>query len=592
MREISVKFNEFPTIHVSLGNTIVNTNKVITSHTELEDLTLPDQHPISSITGLEDALKNAVSEEMVSEAVESALSEAKAKGEFKGEKGDRGETGPKGDTGDAGPQGEKGDTGAVGPQGERGETGPSGVYVGTEAPTDGQTVWIDTDEEPEDGDDPVVCETAQPDLAANEGEDGHILNRTHYVDGNGVVHKLPNKYIDAEWMATSDEVGGGIIFNADSINFTSSTYLLALNEQSFNVNVGVEYDVYWNGTKYVCTAFEASGELFLGNADLQSVASIKENPFSNPDAPFIFSGYGDTLNMITKNSSAAETVSLRVTTHAVKVYNKLPKEFLPDDVGGSANIDVTAEVGQTIIVEEVDANGKPTKWKAAEFQEKICGGEIVELFNATLTGLAESEVLMEGFTMQAGKTYYVTWNGVEYTSVCVEVPDTGGVCYIGNGVVAGLEDTGEPFCIAYGTEDGINFFTLAISVDGVDEATVVIKGTSYIPIPVQYVTNAFPYYIEVTGSGTDDDPYVCNDTLANVNAIFESGRPLSVKWKYTENYVIYEHRIPCIARIITGFTVYYFGLWFNSSTATNSVFFKLVSQSDGTLVADRDPGVD
>lgn len=34
--------------------------------------------------------------------------------------------------------------------------------------------------------------------------------------------------------------------------------------------------------------------------------------------------------------------------------------------GGSANIDVTAQVGQTIIVKEVDASGKPTKWEAAD----------------------------------------------------------------------------------------------------------------------------------------------------------------------------------------------------------------------------------
>ena len=61
--------------------------------------------------------------------------------DFKGPKGDKGETGltgPKGDKGDAGatgavepkgPQGEKGETGAVGPkgaQGEKGETGPAG----------------------------------------------------------------------------------------------------------------------------------------------------------------------------------------------------------------------------------------------------------------------------------------------------------------------------------------------------------------------------------------------------------------------------------------------------------------------------------
>ena len=73
----------------------------------------------------------------------------------KGEKGDQGEQGiqgiqgVKGDTGAQGPKGDKGDiglTGPTGPIGPKGDTGNSGVYVGTEAPTDPTImVWIDTE---------------------------------------------------------------------------------------------------------------------------------------------------------------------------------------------------------------------------------------------------------------------------------------------------------------------------------------------------------------------------------------------------------------------------------------------------------------
>ena len=73
----------------------------------------------------------------------------------KGDKGDKGEQGipgpigpkgDKGDKGDSGPQGEQGLKGDVGPIGPKGETGNSGVYVGTDAPTDPSImVWIDTD---------------------------------------------------------------------------------------------------------------------------------------------------------------------------------------------------------------------------------------------------------------------------------------------------------------------------------------------------------------------------------------------------------------------------------------------------------------
>lgn len=66
-----------------------------------------------------------------------------------GEQGPRGETGATGAQGVQGIQGEqgpKGDTGAIGPQGpqgQKGDTGNSGVYIGTEQPTDpNQNIWI------------------------------------------------------------------------------------------------------------------------------------------------------------------------------------------------------------------------------------------------------------------------------------------------------------------------------------------------------------------------------------------------------------------------------------------------------------------
>ena len=42
----------------------------------------------------------------------------------------------------------KGDTGEAGETGPKGDTGDSGVYIGTEEPTNGANVWIDPDENP------------------------------------------------------------------------------------------------------------------------------------------------------------------------------------------------------------------------------------------------------------------------------------------------------------------------------------------------------------------------------------------------------------------------------------------------------------
>lgn len=59
MDEISVKIAEFPTLRVSLGDFSASSQQTTASHAALEDRDLADQHPISAITGLEEALENA-----------------------------------------------------------------------------------------------------------------------------------------------------------------------------------------------------------------------------------------------------------------------------------------------------------------------------------------------------------------------------------------------------------------------------------------------------------------------------------------------------------------------------------------------------
>ena len=61
----------------------------------------------------------------------------------RGTKGDPGTAGEKGDPGEPGEKGEKGDQGEKGDKGDKGDTG---IYVGTEEPTDDSVlVWVDPD---------------------------------------------------------------------------------------------------------------------------------------------------------------------------------------------------------------------------------------------------------------------------------------------------------------------------------------------------------------------------------------------------------------------------------------------------------------
>lgn len=114
-------------------------------HTKLENRDADDQHPMSAITGLTDALAgkqptgNYLTQNDLQDATDKALAQAKASGEFdgatgpqgpQGERGPKGDTGPQGPKGETGPQGlpgEAGQKGDVGPQGPIGETGPQGI---------------------------------------------------------------------------------------------------------------------------------------------------------------------------------------------------------------------------------------------------------------------------------------------------------------------------------------------------------------------------------------------------------------------------------------------------------------------------------
>ena len=415
----------------------------------------------------------------------------------------------------------------------------SGIHIGADAPADGSDVWIDTDEIPEDenensGNSTVV--TAQPDFAANEGEDGHILNRTHYIDKDGIVHKLDNKFIDADWMATSTKQGGTIIHHTDIV-FENNSAFLSENGGNFKVDPGIDVDVYWNGAKYVCALKLHDDEPYIGNGSL--VFGVEDT-----GEPFCLYGMflaPDIIAYVRKDTSTAENIELLVTVKSETTYNKLPKEYLPDDIGGS--IDVTAEVGQTIIVKEVDENGKPTKWEAADYFDFI--HEIIPL--TTFTPLYEEGygAYIYGFYgelnasngLEVGREYTVIFDGVKYVCTAKNAAAMGmSVIFIGNGMIAGLENTGEPFVLASTIVDGAVWDGVAFL--GFDGNSHTVRLTTQ-KIPEKYLpTNGAPYYIDATAewdgdSGHDPTNYTFSNNPAEVAEAFTLGRTIILKVRLT-----------------------------------------------------------
>jgi hypothetical protein len=136
--------------------------------------------------------------------------------------------------------------------------------------------------------------------------------------------KLDPKYIDAEWMATKEEHGGSVELEAD-ISFTDEYASLAAH---WTPDAGFhDYDVYWNGNKYTCTLVTGSGEAFLGNRGLLGAS------YTDTGEPFLFSGWAltgkePTLTSVKKATEDAETVHVKITTHAYCEYNQLPVEYM------------------------------------------------------------------------------------------------------------------------------------------------------------------------------------------------------------------------------------------------------------------------
>lgn len=210
---------------------------------------------------------------------------------------------------------------------------------------------------------------------------------------------------------------------------------------------------------------------------------------------------------------------------------------------GGTSIDVTAEVGQTIIVKEVDANGKPTKWESAEYQPRTHWAEETVILPETTVEIdpdAGMGLIPVDFTVEGGNKYTVKYNGVEYVALCTAVEDSfflGSVGSLGGEDFEGLPVTDDPFALMYGVlgqddEGNDSYGWVICPLDGSASVTLSIAEIKYTPIPVQYVSNALPYILNLSIEFYDGGEYkniTCAESYAEVMRLYDSGRYIIVK---------------------------------------------------------------
>jgi hypothetical protein len=574
----------------------------------------------------------------------------------------------------------------------------SGIHIGTEPPTSGEKVWIDTDEDPEEENDgtqidviaqpgqiiavkevdangkptkweaidlPKAKEPETPDFSANEGEPGYIENRTHYVDEKGVIHKLPNMYIDAEWMATKEDGGAGktVFIPEQTVAGGMWTNLQGM------LTVGVVYAVEVNGILYRCECRNYDGTLYLGNGTLLGCTEHNNEPFC-----IAWMGSTAKSGQFYTDGTLDAPIGIKVSEWIDDIYNTLPAEFMPpvswnnltdrpvvdgageafltytatfttdteakngaklpnsltnillwldvngelvkvqrqqsgmvmewyDEDGnkwvssslggvyvyaqtagtytytmyapadtpmfdpqylppniakkadipksgggsGGASIDVTAEVGQTIIVKEVDENGKPTKWESADYPLTV--NEIIPQTTYTAVYNDSYSCYMNQFAtntkLKAGHKYTVLFDGVEYTFVAKTGTFSGmALTYIGNDVLFG-NNTGEPFALA--SIFGNDGYIALMGFDG-NEHTISltdIKVADYYTHQEEYV---YTIHVSKFGGHNEFDSYEYDESalpVALVRAAYD-GIPL---------YMLITDNFGCAVKMPASFTM-------------------------------------
>jgi phage baseplate assembly protein W len=179
------------------------------------------------------------------------------------------------------------------------------------------------------------------------------------------TYKIAVNFLDA------DSMEGTQVFYNQTLSFNSKQLLLLNSTLQIKVEVGVEYDVSWNGVVYTCMVYEDAGEIYLGNGNLISSSWIGSKE------PFCFSGYTGKLTMATKSTNSAEKIVVKIQEH-VDAYDRI-NGYIDglDAIKQAIYLILNTERYQFIIyswnygIELLDLFGQPMSYVIAEIPRRV-----------------------------------------------------------------------------------------------------------------------------------------------------------------------------------------------------------------------------
>lgn len=195
-----------------------------------------------------------------------------------------------------------------------------------------------------------------------------LPDHTHSWDD--LTNKPFDRYIDEQYENVFKSIyfGGEWIINLDSLSNIvkeNNVYNVTLLGESYNVVSE------FNGTYLPAVAGYVESLMWIGNPSLiDANTELHLGSTNNLDLPFVIYWYGGekdfsriTPKIITNiDIGNREELIVKQSMGEQLVYVQMEDGYLPDNIPKIQS----ATVGQTIVVKEVDENGKPTEWEAAD----------------------------------------------------------------------------------------------------------------------------------------------------------------------------------------------------------------------------------
>lgn len=297
------------------------------------------------------------------------------------------------------------------------------------------------------GDNFGLASNGEPFAVLFVNQDGMVLAMVMPFDGSEEitlaaykheenVHKLDNKYIDSEWMATIVDGRGTPALEEQALTFSVSddsmtyTWNRASAEVMPSVEDGKTYIIVVDGVEYTATA--------KLNAD-SSDNAVRLTVGTSIDFWAYTNGVISMIHLVGYGTNPVHVVGIY---EKAKVPNKLPAKFLPDNQSGSADWNAS-------------------EYEAGHIRNRTHYDEIVKLLPLSVFSVKDPELgYVEEFiydyepVLVDGETYTVTWNGVEYSCVASLWEEQDGTIPVDESSCITLGDRtisgdAEPFLIGY-----------------------------------------------------------------------------------------------------------------------------------------------